>query len=96
MDETCPAAVQIQGDDSDDEDLDAEQEARTHGNHEDDLKGGRRHKLAFVIDPQIDIHSRALLDMISDELEGDQELPARVKTVAEGHDISIDEAFDDW
>jgi hypothetical protein len=53
-------------------------------------------KLAFAIDPQIDIHSRALLDMISDKLEGDQQLPARAKTVAEGHDISIDEAFNDW
>jgi hypothetical protein len=49
-------------------------------------------ELAFAIDPQIDIHSRALLNMISDELEGDQQLPARAKTVAEGHDISIDEA----
>ena len=94
-DETHPAAMPIQGEGSDDEDLGAEQEAQARGIHENEHRRGDQ-KLAFAIDPQIDIHSRALLDMISDELEGDQPLPARVKTVAESDDISIDEAFDNW
>ena len=91
LDETRPAAIQIQVDDSDDEDLGTEQEAQIQGNHENEHERGQ--KLAFAIDPQIDIHSRALLDMTSVE---DQPLPGREKTVPEGHNMSIDEAFDNW
>ena len=94
LDETRPAAMQIQGDDSDDEDLGTEQEAQTQGNHENEHESGQ--KLAFAIDPQIDIHSRALLDMISVEDVVDQPLPAREKRVPEGHNMSVDEAFDNW
>ena len=93
LDETRPVAMQIQGDDSDDEDLGTEQEAQTQGNHENEHERGQ--KLAFAIDPQIDIHSRALLDMISVE-DVDQLLPAREKTVPEGHNMSVNEAFDNW
>jgi hypothetical protein len=34
--------------------------------------------------------------MISVEDVVDQPLPARAKTVAEGHNMSVDEAFDNW
>ena len=57
-------------------------------------------KLAFAIDPQIDINSRALLDMISEEAvvaSVDQSLlSARAKTATDRREISIDEAFEDW
>ena len=94
LDETRPAAMQIQGDDSDDEDLGTEQEAQTQGNHENEHEGGQ--KLAFAIDPQIDIHSRALLDMILVEDVVDHPLSAHEKTVPEGHNMSVNEAFDNW
>ena len=94
LDETRPVAMQIEGDDSDDEDLGTEQEGQTQGNHENEHERGQ--KLAFAIDPQIDIHSHALLDMISVKDVVDQPLPARAKTVAEGHNMSVDEAFDNW
>jgi hypothetical protein len=47
---------------------------------------------------QIDINSRALLDMISDEaVVVDLPLPlAHVKTTAACSEVTIDEAFDDW
>jgi hypothetical protein len=45
--------------------------------------------------PQIDINSRALLDMISDETVEVQPLAARAESAA-NHKITIDEAFDDW
>ena len=45
-------------------------EAQTQGNHENEHESGQ--KLAFAIDPQIDIHSRALLDLISVEDVVDQ------------------------
>ena len=50
-------------------------------------------KLAFAIDPQIAINSRALLDMISEEVIVQVEQPvssARAETVAGNHKVTID------
>ena len=54
--------VEFQDDDSDVEEPSTEPE----GNSVDRDEVGRE-KLAFAIDPQININSRALLDMISEE-----------------------------
>ncbi len=85
--------VEFQDDDSDVEEPSTEPE----GNSADRDVG--REKLAFAIDPQIDINSRALLDMILEEamVQVDQPLPsARAETVAGNHKVTIDEAFDNW
>lgn len=59
--------------------------------------GADGQKLAFAIDSQIDINSRALLDMISEEAVLDQPPPSdRAKTATNQGEMSIDEAFDDW
>jgi len=84
--------VEFQDDDSDVEEPNTEPE----GNSADRGEVGGE-KLAFAIDPQIDINSRALLDMISEEAIVDQPLPsARAETVAGNHKVTIDEAFDNW
>jgi hypothetical protein len=84
-------AAEIQDDDSDDEEL-----------AEENLQGGVGRdggtdglKLAFAVDSQIDLNSRALLDMISEEavIINQSLAPAREKTAGE---MSIDEAFDNW
>ena len=49
--------------------------------------------------PQIDINSSALLNMISEEamVQVDQPLlSACAETVASNHKVTIDEAFDNW
>ncbi len=86
--------VEFQDDDSDVDEPSTEPE----GNSADrDEVGGE--KLAFAIDPQIDINSRALLDMISEEamVQVDQPLPsAHEEAVAGNRKVTIDEAFDNW
>src|SRR6266508_1531946 len=62
------------------------------GNSADRDEVGRE-KLAFAIDPQIDINSRALLDMISEEamVQVDQPLPsAHEETVASNRKVNIE------
>ena len=97
-------ALGIQDDDSDSDNPSAEEsshEGRPQSNStvsRDERASGQ--KLAFAIDPQIDINSRALLDMISEEAvvaSVDQSLlSARAKTATDRREISIDEAFEDW
>ena len=94
MDKTIVVQEETLDDDSDDEDPSVEEcsnEEAPHG-------GASGQKLAFAIDPQIDINSRALLDMISEEaMVVDQPQPsARAKTASKCNEISVDEAFDDW
>jgi hypothetical protein len=90
MDKTVLVQEETQ-DDSNDEDLSAEESSHEEGQP-------HKQKLAFAIDPQIDINSHALLDMISEEaVVVDQPLPsAHAKTATECKEISVDEAFDDW
>jgi len=83
---------ETQDDDSDDEDPSSAAEESSHEGE------AHEQKLAFAIDPQIDINSCALLNMISEEaVVVDQPLPAVcVRTATERKEISVDEAFDDW
>ncbi len=86
--------MEILDDESDVEDSSVGDEAHPHTGDGD---GGSVRKLAFAIDPQIDINSRALLDMISDDaVVVDQPLPSAHVKMAAGADVTIDEAFDDW
>ncbi|KAF8817236.1 hypothetical protein BYT27DRAFT_7217782 [Phlegmacium glaucopus] len=102
MDKTVLAqeeAMGIQDDDSDDEEPSAEESLHEGQPQNNSTVGGDGRagelKLAFAIDPQIDINSRALLDMISEEaVVADQ--PAHVKTATNLSETSIDEACDDW
>ena len=85
---------EIQDDDSDDEEPIAEEGG--HPQSDSRVSGDGELKLAFAVDSQIDINSRALLDMISDEavVVSNQPMPsARMGTAGE---MSIDEAFEDW
>ena len=86
--------VEFQDDDSDVDEPSTEPE----GNSADRGEVGGE-KLAFVIDPQIDINSRALLDMISEEamVQVDQPLlSAHEEAVVGNCKVTIDEAFDNW
>ena len=80
---------EIQDDDSEGEELIGEETLQDGG------AGLGGLKVVFAIDSQIDINSRALLDMISDEaVVINQPTPsARMKM---GGEMSIDEAFEDW
>ena len=80
---------EIQDDDSEGEELIGEETLQDGG------AGLGGLKVVFAIDSQIDINSRALLDMISDEATViNQPTPsARTKM---GGEMSIDEAFEDW
>ncbi|KAF8153915.1 ribonuclease H-like domain-containing protein [Crassisporium funariophilum] len=72
-------------------------EASSTAEEEGSVESGKQ-KLAFVIDPQIDINSRALLDMISEEavVMDKPLLSASLKVAANGAGMTVDEAFDNW
>jgi hypothetical protein len=94
-------AIRIPDDDSEDEDPAAEESLNTvqlEDNSAASREGREEQKIAFVIDPQIDINSHALLDMISEEavVVDKPLLSAHAKTVADSCEITVDEAFDDW
>jgi hypothetical protein len=100
LDNAQEEAAEIQDDDSDDEELIAEENLQGGQPQSDSTVGGDGGagglKLAFAVDSQIDLNSRALLDMISEEavVVTNQSLaPAGEITTGE---MSIDEAFDNW
>ena len=90
-------ATEIQDDDSDDEEPTAEEILQGGQPQRDGRADANGPKLAFTVDSQIDINSRVLLDMISEEdvIVGQTPLSACVKTAA-SVEMSIDEAFDGW
>ena len=94
VDKVVDAQVaEIPDDDSDVENSSPGDEARSPT-----ASGLEGPKLAFVIDPQIDINSRALLDMIADKDEiVDQPMPTPAKmAAAQCPNVTVDEAFDIW
>lgn len=85
-------AAEIQDDDDSDDGEPIAEEVGRDGLG-DAQAGGQ--KLTFAIDSQIDINSRALLDMISEEAVV-VDHSARTKTASNQGEMSVDEAFDDW
>jgi hypothetical protein len=85
--------TEVEDDDFEDEEPSVEPENSNEAVDRNE-RGGQ--KVAFAIDPQIDINFHALLDMISEETVEDHIQPLAAHELAANHKITIDEAFNDW